>query len=163
MTRESEGYAYEKIEFDAAYGNERVTAHFYRPSLAKPPYQTVIYFPPGHTLYDEHFDETVLSWQIAFIVENGRAVLYPIYKGTYERQTPLSTTSPAVTTLYRDHMTAWSKDLGRSIDYLETRPDVDDEKLAYYGYSWGASLGAILPAVENRLKVAVLSGAGLWE
>ena len=58
QAREPEGYSYEKIEFDAAYGNERVTAHFYRPSHAKPPYQTVIYFPPAHTLYQEHFDET---------------------------------------------------------------------------------------------------------
>jgi hypothetical protein len=57
----------------------------------------------------------------------------------------------------------WSQDLGRSIDYLETRPDVEHEKLAYYGYSWGAVLGAILPAVENRLKVVVLSGGGLRE
>ena len=35
--------------------------------------------------------------------------------------------------------------------------DIEHEKLAYYGYSWGAVLGAILPAVEPRLKVAVYS------
>ena len=163
LTRQAEGYSYEKIDFDAAYGDDRVTAHFYRPSLAKPPYQTVIYFPPAYVKYEEHFNESVLSSEIAFIVENGRAVLYPIYKGTFERRTSVPTPMPAATTLYRDHVIAWSKDLGRSIDYLAKRPDVKHEKLAYYGYSWGACLGVILPAVENRLKVAVLSGGGLRE
>ena len=163
MRKESDGYSYEKIEIDAAYGSERVTVHFYRPSHTTPPYQTVIYFPPANTLYLKRFDETAISSQIAFLVKNGRAVLYPIYRGTFERKTTLSTVSPATTPLYRDHITAWSKDLGRSIDYLDKRPDVDHEKLAYFGYSWGAVLGAILPAVETRLKVAVLSGAGLCE
>ena len=34
------------------------------------------------------------------------------------------------------------------------------EKLAYYGLSTGAYLGNILPAVEGRIKVAVLLGGG---
>jgi len=51
---------------------------------------------------------------------------------------------------------AWSKDLGRSIDYLETRPDIDRSKLGYEGYSWGGAMGSIMPAVEERIKVCVL-------
>lgn len=53
-------------------------------------------------------------------------------------------------------MIAWSKDLGRSIDYLETRPDIDRSKLGYEGYSWGGAMGSIMPAVEERIKVCVL-------
>ena len=48
------------------------------------------------------------------------------------------------------------KDLSRSIDYLETRTDIDTSKLGFYGYSWGGRLGGIIPAVEERLKVSVL-------
>ena len=48
------------------------------------------------------------------------------------------------TELYRDHVIYWSKDLGRSIDYLETRPDLDPQKIGYYGLSWGAAMGPIL-------------------
>jgi predicted esterase len=44
------------------------------------------------------------------------------------------------------------KDCKRSIDYLETRPDIDSKRLAYIGFSWGGWLGAIIPAVEDRLK-----------
>jgi dienelactone hydrolase len=52
------------------------------------------------------------------------------------------------------------KDFRRSLDYLETRPDIDSKKLAYLGFSLGGTLGAIIPAVEERLKVSVLIAAG---
>jgi pimeloyl-ACP methyl ester carboxylesterase len=100
--------------------------------------------------------------EIASLVENGRAVLYPIYKGTFDRVSSLRCVTPNETSLYRTHLIAWSKDLGRAIDYLESRPDVDGEKLAFLGQGWGAMMGAILPAVESRLKVAVLVGGGFF-
>jgi dipeptidyl aminopeptidase/acylaminoacyl peptidase len=53
------------------------------------------------------------------------------------------------------------KDFKRSIDYLETRPDIDSKRLAYIGASWGGVLGAILPAVEDRLKVSILIVGGM--
>ena len=58
-------------------------------------------------------------------------------------------------------MIAWAKDLRRSIDYLETRPDIDTAKVAYYGLSWGGYLGGLMPAIEPRLKAVVLLVAGL--
>lgn len=54
----------------------------------------------------------------------------------------------------------WIKDLMRSVDYLETRSDVDVEKLAYYGTSWGARMGNIALAIERRLSVGVLAAGG---
>jgi dienelactone hydrolase len=53
------------------------------------------------------------------------------------------------------------KDFKRCVDYLETRQDIDSKKLAYYGMSWGGELGAIIPAVEERLKVSVLLAGSL--
>ena len=47
------------------------------------------------------------------------------------------------------------------IDYLETRPDIELDKLAYYGHSWGGRMGAIVLSVEPRIKVAVLNQAGI--
>ena len=55
----------------------------------------------------------------------------------------------------------WAKDASRAIDYAETRPDIDHDKLAYYGYSWGAEMGGLIPAVDTRIKVNVLVLAGL--
>jgi dienelactone hydrolase len=58
-------------------------------------------------------------------------------------------------------MIAWGKDIGRSIDYLESRADIDAKKIAYYGVSWGGMMGPILTAVEKRFKASVLYVAGL--
>ena len=61
----------------------------------------------------------------------------------------------------RELRIAWSRDLGRALDYLDTRPDIDAGRLAFYGVSAGADAGVILAALEPRLKTAVLQGTGL--
>jgi dienelactone hydrolase len=54
-----------------------------------------------------------------------------------------------------------SKDLGRCIDYLETRPDLDAARIAYCGHSHGSLLGPLMLAVENRIQTAVFADGGL--
>jgi dienelactone hydrolase len=49
-------------------------------------------------------------------------------------------------------------DLRRGIDLLAGRADVDAKRLAYVGHSFGAQWGAILSAVDGRLKGVVLMG-----
>src|SRR6185436_7891995 len=93
-------------------------------------------------------------------VKSGRAVIYPVYKSTFERGDDILTGFPNNSAYYRDHVIMWSKDLGRSLDYIETRAEFDREKIAYMGLSWGGLLGAIMPAVEKRFKASVLGLAG---
>ena len=57
----------------------------------------------------------------------------------------------------------WAKDLGRTIDYLETRPDMDTSRLAYLGESLGAALAPHFVAMEPRIKVAVMVSGGSFE
>jgi eukaryotic-like serine/threonine-protein kinase len=95
------------------------------------------------------------------VVSSGRALLYPVYKSTYERGDELRSTLPAPTVFYRDHVIQWSKDLGRSIDFVETRADLDPERIALYGVSWGGKLVPLLAAIEERVKVGILLGGGL--
>jgi dienelactone hydrolase len=47
-------------------------------------------------------------------------------------------------------------DLRRGIDILRARPDIDPSRIAYVGHSSGAHWGAILSAVDRRLKTVVL-------
>lgn len=49
-------------------------------------------------------------------------------------------------------------DLRRGIDVLSNHPGVDATRLAYVGHSYGAQFGAILSAVDDRIKAAVLMG-----
>ena len=62
---------------------------------------------------------------------------------------------------HREHVLQWRQDLGRSLDYLQTRPDVDSNRFGYFGYSWGGRFGAIMLAVEPRFRAAVLNVPGL--
>jgi dienelactone hydrolase len=52
-------------------------------------------------------------------------------------------------------------DLRRAVDLLRARADVDDDRIAYLGISYGAAMGGLLPRVEQRLVAFVLmSGDG---
>ena len=163
----SDEWIHEKITFDAAYGNERVIAHLFLPKKYSPPYQTVVYFPGIGSNTMKSSENLVRYYEferfLSFILTNGRAVMYPVYKGTFERGNgiPIIPAWDTQTYEYVDYLTKLVKDFKRSLDYLETREDVDINKLAYYGYSWGGNMGAIIPAVEDRLKVSILSLGGM--
>jgi len=150
----------EKVSFDAAYGGERVVAYLYLPKNASPPYQTIVYFPGSSAIFQDKFNEAQ-SFMWDFVPKSGRALMYPVYKSTYERRDGLPGDTPEPTALWRDHTIMWSKDFGRSIDYLETRKDVEATKLGYFGFSWGSAIAPILLAVDDRVRVAILGVGGL--
>jgi dienelactone hydrolase len=52
-------------------------------------------------------------------------------------------------------------DVRRSIDYLETRSELDTKRLVYLGASWGARLSPIAIALESRFKAGILVMGGL--
>ena len=73
----------------------------------------------------------------------------------------METDVPSTSSNWRDHVVMWVKDASRALDYVDTRSDLDHQKIAYYGYSWGAVMGAIIPAVEPRIKCNVLALGGM--
>lgn len=61
-------------------------AYLFLPKNVRPPYQTVIFFPSARVL-DLRDSRALGDIQFFdYIVQSGRAVLYPVYKDTYERQ-----------------------------------------------------------------------------
>ena len=48
------------------------------------------------------------------------------------------------------------KDLQRAVDVLRAHANVDDERIAYLGISYGGAMGALFVGIERRLKAAVL-------
>jgi serine/threonine protein kinase/formylglycine-generating enzyme required for sulfatase activity/dienelactone hydrolase len=146
----------QRVTFNAAYGSERVPAYLFFPKNAKPPYQTVLIFP-GSSAFELKSIDAYASINIAMFTRSGRAVVFPIYKGTFER-TRVDTSTPA---LERDYTIMLYKDLARTLDYLETRPEFDSGRVAYFGLSWGASIAPIFGALEKRIKLFVLEGGGL--
>ena len=47
-------------------------------------------------------------------------------------------------------------DLRRAIDLLVARPDVDPERIAYLGVSYGGAMGGLLAGIDHRLQACVL-------
>jgi hypothetical protein len=154
-TEDAPDWRRETVTLDAAYGSERIIAYVYLPKSAAPPYQTIVYFPGG--------DATVIRSSrllnlvnVEFLIRGGRALVFPVYKGTYERGP-----APPGRNAGRDVTIARVKDFGRVLDYLETRADLDRERIGYYGASLGAFAGILIGAIETRLKALVLMGGGL--
>jgi dienelactone hydrolase len=158
--QQEDHYRKEKISFAAAYGGERVIAYLFLPKNAKPPYQTIVYCPSLLAFYIRDSSRYTEVPNISFLVLSGRAVICPVFKGTFERGNGTNVIETGASA-ERDVIVQWRKDLGRSIDYLETRHDIDVGRLAYYGVSLGGFWGPIFTQVEERLKASVLISAGL--
>ena len=156
----------EKITFDGAYAGQRVIAHLFLPKAGKPPYQIVIYFPGANAIYEKFFTGPPYRALTKHIIKSGRAMLFPIYYGTYQRPSSRGRTwtmSDVVETpfAYREWTIKMAKDLSRSIDYLLSRDDIDSLKIAYYGYSMGALLGTVMLAVEDRIGTGIFVHGGI--
>ncbi len=148
----------ETVSFKAAYGNDRVIAHLFLPRNAEPPFQPVVWVPGNDAFFLPPGDALASPYLFDFIPRSGRALIYPVYLGTYERHMPFS----FATNEWRDMIVSWSKDFSRTVDYLETRDDMDTEKLGYYGFSSGGIYGPIIGAVDDRVQAMALLAGGLF-
>jgi hypothetical protein len=155
---ESEYYRKEKITFDAAYGGERVIAWIFLPKNTSPPFQSVVYYPSGEAFAIPSSDYLGKDWWLELVFRSGRALVHPVYQGTYERRVEGSGPN-----FHRDLVIQQFKDLARSLDYLESRPDIDRTKIAYYGQSAGAEFAPIPLALEPRFQTGVLLWGGVPE
>jgi dienelactone hydrolase len=145
------------VTIDGAGGKGRQRALLFLPVDVQPPYQAIVFFPAADAFQLRASRDLSLR-QVSFIIRSGRALMYPIYDGTYERASDAARGEHA----RREQRIAWSRDLGRSLDYLETRPDIDRDRIGFYGISTGGDAGVILTALEPRLKASVLQGTGIW-
>jgi dienelactone hydrolase len=150
----------EKVTFDAAYENQRMIAYLFLPRNASPPFQTLIFFPGSYAVYDKELTTEHFNNVLDYVLKSGRAAVYPVYFRTYERNDGITTHSPRASHQYTELLIKLVKDFSRTIDYLETRTDIDTGKLGFYGHSWGGQLGAIIPAVEDRLSISILVAGG---
>jgi tRNA A-37 threonylcarbamoyl transferase component Bud32/dienelactone hydrolase len=150
----------QRVSYASADGMERIPALLFLPRKGAPPFQTAVFFP-GSNVLSVRSSEQAGTGYFDFLVENGRAVIYPIYRGTYERDDGTRVSDPDSSNAYRQRAIRWQKEVSRTVDYLASRSDVDTAKLAFLGISWGGRFGGIVLAIEPRFKAAVLNVAGL--
>jgi len=166
--REHDEWVRQRVAFDLPYG-ERGGAILFIPKNLKGTARVVVQWPGSGYLSTQSDDEEYWSSTYDFLVHSGYIIVFPIFKGVYDRDdedfsiTHSSLLANSNGNVYRDFQIKWVQDLSRTIDYLETRPDVDAGRIAFAGHSWGGQAAPIALAIEDRFKAAVLNVGGLWE
>jgi eukaryotic-like serine/threonine-protein kinase len=145
----------ETVTFDAAYGGERILAYVYVPRNSAPPYQSIVFFPGGDSQLLPS-SRTLRLTESEFILRGGRALVFPVYKGTYERRVQASDVNAR-----RDVALRRGQDIQRVVDYIQSRTDLDSSRIGYFGISLGAFYGVIGTALEPRFKASALLAGGL--
>jgi cephalosporin-C deacetylase-like acetyl esterase len=152
----------EKVSFTAAYDNERIVVYLFLPKNAALPYQVVVYFPGSGA---EWLSSSRNGRNLAhmdkcdFYVKSGRAVVYPIYTGDHERGgggSPFERRAAGG----QERQIRVFKDLIRTLDYVESREDLDRDKIAYSCFSRGVYPGIGASVVDDRIKTAILMASG---
>lgn len=153
----------EKVSFEDASGKERVMAYLFIPCRGRPPFQTIVFCPGGDAWrLDSIFDYgTLRSGEIDLLFNRqGRAFVFPVLEGTFERR-KIGLAKINTSQSRRDFMVGVYREISRCLDYLETRPEFDKQKLAFHSLSFGASMGPIFAALEKRFKAAIFQTGGL--
>ena len=158
-------WRHELVSIAAAYGGERLPIHLYLPKNVKPPFETVLYFPGSNVMQTQRSVNLLgptSRHSLEFLPQSGRALAFPVYKYTFERGDPKVVSSWATPTrAYTTWVQQIVLDVRRTLDYLQSRPEFDSGRIAYYGTSWGARMAPIPIAVDGRIKAAVLLMGGL--
>ncbi len=147
----------ELVTIDGVSDEYRIPVYLYLPKHGPSRHQTVLFWPGASAQFLETIDDYPV--RLDFLLRNGRAVVFPVLDGMFERRMPSwpdwSTHSG------RDLTVREIRELRRVIDYLQTRPDIEADNLGFFGISWGGRVGALVAAVEPRIKAAVLNQAGI--
>ncbi len=149
----------EKLSIDAGYGGERLPLFLFLPKNVHPPFQTVLFFPSARVNLMPSSQNLGDLQFVDYIIQSGRALLYPIYEGTYERvghRVAPGAHGDLDLTIQE------SKEVRRSVDYLETRADIDKSKIAYLGVSQGSAYGVIFAALEPRFQTVIFLDGGFF-
>jgi eukaryotic-like serine/threonine-protein kinase len=155
----STGSVREQVTLDAGYDGERLTIQMFLPPDRKGPFQAVVYFPALNAFQSRVASRTYLAAD--YVVKSGRVLVLPVYKGSFERwDADLDVTGEEYVRAVRKRLLQWRQDLGRTLDYLESRGDILTDRVAFYGRSFGASMPLPLLALEKRFRTAIFYSGG---
>jgi formylglycine-generating enzyme required for sulfatase activity/dienelactone hydrolase len=151
----------ETVSVDTGYG-ERLTAYLFVPKSGQSPRQAVVFFPGLGPFLGQTSSQSLAPGQLDYIIRSGRVLVWPVWKGSYERFDGFVTfTGDRYLQTFRQRMREWRQEMGQLLDYLETRPDIRADRFAYAGSSFGSSTALPVLTMEPRFMAAVLLLAGL--
>jgi dienelactone hydrolase len=154
--RDDHGITVQDVSWASPHGG-RATAWLVVPP-GEGPFPGVVYLHGSETWRDDFLDEAIAMARggaISLVVDAPFARMGP------NRRYALTAWDDPVE---ERGMTAQAiVDVRRAYDVLAARDDVDAARLGFVGHSWGASLGAVLAAVDPRpTSLVLITGRPSW-
>ena len=159
-----DGYTVQKFEMETTYeSDEKLFGYIIYSNEFKNKYNPIIEFPNASSIgnNDDSFLPERLLNNFKYLIDEGYAIIHPIYHNTYSREKTHNTFWPDDSENYKNTIIKIGQDFRRSIDYIETRKDFNINNLSYFGGSWGSTTSNYLLAIDERVKSAFLLVGGL--
>jgi formylglycine-generating enzyme required for sulfatase activity/cephalosporin-C deacetylase-like acetyl esterase len=163
--QESDEWRSERITYNGADG-KRALAYLFVPKHFQGPHQVIHLFPAGDVTRRIYTVPQSIENLYASFIRSGRAMFVVVLEGFLEREgeipawfrDDLDPASIEFVEAYARHMI----EMQRGLDYLLSRDDVDSDRVAFFGASYGGPF-LVLPAIESRYKAVVLVSAGIGD
>ena len=157
-------YVVERFEMPTPYtSNANLSGYIVYYKRYSGDIKPILVFPSAGAIYAT--DSATLPAGIIkdkhYLLMEGYAVIHPVYYNTYDREKLLKTWWANESEEYKNSIIRMGKEYRRTIDYIETRADMDMRNLSYYGYSWGSIMSNTLLAIDDRINSAFLCVGGL--
>ena len=153
----TEDWVKEITYVDVPYEDAPLKILTFLPMNYKPPYQAIIYFPGVDAHYSNSMEDMNVGSRFDFFLKSGRAVIWPVYYSSYGR----GRTNIQILNEWKQSYKNIIIDVQITIDYLQTRKDIDSERIAFYGVSWGGCVAPYILAIEERIKLGILALFGV--
>lgn len=158
------GYTAQKFEMETTYeSEENLFGYIVYSNKFKDKYNPVIIYPNAGSIgtnRDDWLPNSLLN-QYKYLIDEGYAIIHPIYYNTFSREKVLKTFWASESEDYKNAIIKIGQDYKRSLDYIESRNDFDFSNMSYFGYSWGSTTSNYLLAIDERIKAAVICVGGL--
>ena len=153
----------ERISIEVGYNEEMMDMLIFKPKNSFGPSSPVV-IHPGSNYYStppEIDDINPGEFSLDFLIKSGKTLVWPAWKGSLNRM-PATRSGGDRMRDFRNLYIAWVSDTDKTLDYLETRNDVDTDNIFYLGMSYGALFNTHTLLFENRYKGAILYVGGVF-
>jgi TolB-like protein/dienelactone hydrolase len=169
-SRDRSDWREEKIHINSPYSEEGMDLLLLLPGQTSAPLHAMVLMP-GADVFSTGASMDGRDWanyesSVTAVLRSGRAVVIPYWAGAFSRGRQLTSrglSDGEFVELTRVHIAHWRQDLGSTLDYLDTRDDIDSSKVGFLGISYGASMSLAILGMEPRLKTAILVAGGIWD
>jgi predicted esterase len=148
----------ERVQIDVGYNNEKMDVLVFKPKGTFQPTPSVIVYPGANyfSTPPEIDDINPGEFGLDFIIKSGRTLVWPAWKGSLDRMTTSLTASPEERLRnFRELLRYWTVDTHKTLDYLETRQDMDSKNFFYLGMSYGSLFTTHTLLFEDRYNAAL--------